>query len=135
MCIRWYGLVMLLAGAGCLPGVAVAQTPIHRCKDADGGVVYSQLPCKDEAPAEQDAAQDAEDEPESPEPLMVPVVVAPPDAVQDEAEPDESTAACQKRYRDAIDEIDAEIRREYAPEKDAEYKQRLLALTRKLRAC
>ena len=48
---------------------------------------------------------------------------------------DDDTAACKQRYRDAIDEIDAEIRLEYTPEKDAEYKQRLLALTRKLRAC
>ena len=129
------GLFILLLSAGCLPGAAIAQTPIHQCKDADGGVVYSQLPCKDEEPAAQEAAEDAEEEPTRPEPLTIPVTPRPADDPQDEPGGDENTAACKQRYRYAIDEIDAEIRREYSPEKDAEYKQRLLALTRKLRAC
>ena len=47
----------------------------------------------------------------------------------------EQTAACKKRYRDAIDEIDAEILRDYRPEQADRYKQRLLALTRQLRRC
>jgi len=130
-----HGVIILLLSAGCWPGAAFAQTPIHQCKDADGVVVYSQLPCKDEEPAGQDAAEDAEDEPKSPEPLIVPVARAPADDAQEEPGADENSEACKKRYRDAIDEIDAEIRREYTPGKDAEYKQRLLALTRKLRAC
>lgn len=130
-----HGLIFVLLGAGCVPGAAVAQTPIHQCKDADGGVVYSQLPCKDEEPAGQEAAEDTEDAAASPEPLTIAATPRPADDPQDEPEADENTAACKKRYRDAIDEIDAEIRREYTPEKDADYKQRLLALTRKLRAC
>ena len=129
------GLIILLFGGGCLAGAAAAQTPIHQCKDADGNVVYSQLPCKDEEPTREDAAADAEDEPASPEPLMISVEAAPRNTAPDEPESDTSTAACKKRHRDAIDEIDAEIRREYTPDKDAEYKQRLLVLTRALRAC
>jgi hypothetical protein len=43
--------------------------------------------------------------------------------------------ACQKPIRDAIDVIDAEIGREYTPEKAEQFKQRLLELTRQLRQC
>ncbi len=127
--------MILLLGACWAPAAATAQTPIHQCTDADGNVVYSQLPCKDEEPAKEDAAADAEDEPASPVPLMIPVEVAPQNNAPHEPESDKGAAACKKRYRDAIDEIDAEIRREYTPDKDTEYKQRLLALTRALRAC
>ena len=35
----------LTAVCFCLAGTASAQTQIHKCTDADGGVVYSQLPC------------------------------------------------------------------------------------------
>lgn len=116
----------------CVPGLAFAQTTIHQCKDADGGVVYSQLPCKDEVPAKSDEPE------ESTEPVQSENAVAElPDT--DDTHVDERSgerrSACKKRYRDEIDLIDAEIRREYTPEKDAEYKQRLLALTRKLREC
>lgn len=119
----------------CVPGSTLAQTQIHQCKDADGGIVYSQLPCKDEEPAEPAVATDG-DELESPEPVAIPAeqpLIS--SAAVEESVSDESTAACKKRYRDEIDAIDAEIRREYSPEKDSEYKQRLLALTRKLREC
>jgi len=128
-------LFLLILGAGCLPGAAIAQTPIHQCKDADGGIVYSQLPCKDEEPAKEEAPADDVDEPVVQAPLRILAELTPPDDAQDEPEPDESAAECKKRYRDAIDEIDAEIRRAYTPEKDADYKQRLLALTRQLRGC
>lgn len=130
-----HALCILIFGAGCLPGAAIAQTPIHQCKDADGGIVYSQLPCKDEEPAKEEAAAHDVDEPVVQAPLRIPAEITPPDDTQDEPESDESGAECKKRYRDAIDEIDAEIRREYTPDKDADYKQRLLALTRALRAC
>lgn len=117
-----------------LPGPVLGQTPVHKCKDAQGNVVYSQLPCKDEIPAKSDESADAK-EAEQPEPETP---TAPPprtDGAQRESQSDENRAACRKRYRDAIDEIDAEIRREYTAEKDGEYKQRLLALTRNLREC
>ena len=120
--------------ACCVPHTAYAQAQIHKCTDADGGVVYSQLPCKDEEPPEARAAEDPEPT-ESPEPESVAAAMAPPDIAESDSESDESRAACKKRHRDSIDEIDAEIRREYSREKDGEYKQRLLELTRKLRAC
>ena len=116
-------------------GVSFAQTPIHQCKDADGGIVYSQLPCKDEQPASDPETVDEADTSASQEAPLIPTEFAPSDDEKSEPASDDDTAACKQRYRDAIDEIDAEIRLEYTPEKDAEYKQRLLTLTRKLRAC
>jgi len=128
--------LILLLGACWPAATATAQTPIHQCKDADGNVVYSQLPCKDEEPAQQEEEMpDAADPPVSQSPPLIPLEFAPPDDAQAASASAEGSAACKKRYRDAIDEIDAEIRREYTPDKDADYKQRLLALTRALRAC
>ena len=40
-----------------------------------------------------------------------------------------------ERYRDDVDVINAEIGREYSADKAAQYKKRLLVLTRKLRQC
>jgi len=113
----------------CLVNTASAQTQIYKCTDANGGIVYSQLPCVTEE------AVEAESEPTvttNPEPAPAP---APVEVAQEEPELDESRAACKKRHRDAIDAIDAEIGREYSPDKAAQYKQRLLLLTRKLRDC
>jgi hypothetical protein len=96
---------------------ASAQTEIHKCTDADGGVVYSQVPCLPQKSVESEKTESD---------ATVP---------QEEPKPDTNTSACKKRYRDAIDAIDAEISNEYSPDKSEEYKQRLLLLTRKLRQC
>jgi hypothetical protein len=48
---------------------------------------------------------------------------------------DEEIQTCKKHYRDAIDEIDAEMRRGYGSEQGEAYRQRLRLLTEKLRAC
>ncbi len=116
----------------CVPSAVLAQAQIHQCTDADGGVVYSQLPCKDGEPRDNNSTEVPELK-ESPEAASV--VPEPPEPETAEPETAESRAACKRHHRDAIDEIDAEIRREYSPEKDGEYKQRLLELTRRLRAC
>ena len=50
-------------------------------------------------------------------------------------EPGEEIDACKKRYRDQIDAIDAEMRTAFSPEQGDVYKERLLALTRQIRAC
>lgn len=125
-------LLILLPIVLCAPGLGFAETTIHQCKDADGGVVYSQLPCKDEVPAKSDEPVENEEPAQSENAVAEPPE---PDDTYVDARSGESRSACKKRYRDEIDLIDAEIRREYTPEKDAEYKQRLLALTRKLREC
>lgn len=127
--------MILLSGAFWLPATAAAQTPIHKCTDADGNVVYSQLPCEDEEPVQEEEAPDVPDATVSRDPPLIATEFAPADDARTTSAPEEGSAACKKRYRDAIDEIDAEIRRDYTPDKDAEFKQRLLALTRALRAC
>lgn len=104
----------LIAASLGLMDMATAQTEVHKCTDADGGIVYSQLPCVPHTPEKN----------EKPEPAS-----AKPDSAEADRE------ACKKRYRNAIDAIDAEIGREYSPEKSEQYKQRLLDLTRKLRQC
>ena len=114
--------------------VADAQTEIHKCTDADGGIVYSQLPCAPKEP-EPDVEEQPAENPESRaddydyEELVAQQVEAGP------ARSEEEIAACKKRYRDQIDLIDAEIMREYSEEKADDYKQRLLQLTRQLRQC
>ena len=110
----------------CLLNTANAQTQIHKCTDADGGVAYSQLPCAPQKPVE----------PEKPEP-EADAENAPPvsEIPQEEPELKADRSACKKRYRGEIDAIDAEIGREYSPDKAEHYKQRLLLLTRKLRQC
>ena len=47
----------------------------------------------------------------------------------------EQVQACKKQYRDAIDDIDAEMRRGYSSEQGEAYRQRLRALTEQLRTC
>lgn len=127
-------LVLVLAGL-LASAAAVAQTQIYTCKNADGGIEYSQLPCREQEPDEAEkqpvVAQKAQDD-ASEKPAVEFAVTESP---RDEPEPTADEAACKKRYRDAIDAIDAEIMTEYSAEKAGEYKQRLLVLTRKLRAC
>jgi hypothetical protein len=124
----------LIVASLCLLDTATAQTEIHKCTDADGGIVYSQLPCGPQKPLEPGKTEPAETA------AIAESVAAERDLPvtenlkgQPEAEADREV--CRKRYREAIDVIDAEIGREYSPEKADQYKQRLLVLTRQLRKC
>ena len=125
------GLLLLALGFAVTAG---AQTEIHKCTDADGGVVYSQLPCAPERPDDVESEQAEEPAENAPlaEPeeefLILQAAESPPKSA-------EEIAACKKGYRDQIDAIDAEIQREYSQEKADDYKQRLLQLTRQLRQC
>jgi hypothetical protein len=47
----------------------------------------------------------------------------------------EAVAQCKKKNRDAIDAIDAEMRRGYSSEQGEAYRQRLRVLTEQLRSC
>ena len=115
-----FQLCLVIVGC-CLFGTAGAQTQIHKCTDADGNVAYSQLPCPPPVTAAPDKIEpDKEAVTEIPE--------EEPEQVVDQS-------ACKKRYRDAIDAIDAEIGQDYSPGKAEQYKERLLVLTRKLRQC
>jgi len=58
-----------------------------------------------------------------------------PDPAAGQAAVDETDEQCRKRYRDAIDAVEAEMFQDYSPEQAAAYRQRLLALTQRLRQC
>jgi len=118
----------------CLLNAANAQTEIHKCTDADGGVMYSQLPCAPQKLVEPKNTV-PEAEVESPSPVSASEESSVAGIPAEKAELETDTSACKKRYRDAIDAIDAEIGQEYSPEKAEHYKQRLLLLTRELRQC
>ncbi|MBT8098936.1 MAG: DUF4124 domain-containing protein [Gammaproteobacteria bacterium] len=113
---------------------ATAQTEIHKCTDADGGIVYSQMPCARQESVEPDKTEPAEIA-ETAEQVSARRESPVKQNRQERPDSEASRAACKKRYRDAIDVIDAEIGREFSSEKAEEYKQQLLALTRKLRQC
>ena len=117
-----------------LAGTASAQTQIHKCTDANGGIEYSQLPCVSQKPVEPEKTE-PEAKVESETPALATQELSISGVPQEEPEPETNRSACKKRYRDAIDAIDAEINREYTPEKAEQYKQRLLVLTRELRQC
>lgn len=51
------------------------------------------------------------------------------------ARSDEAVAKCKKKYRDAIDAIDAKMRSGYSSSQGEAYRQQLRGLTEKLRAC
>lgn len=120
------GLVALCAVCA-TPG---AQAEIYKCTDADGNVMYTQLPCEIKKPAttepEQTSAIGAQDS-------------APTEAVYEEAPAEprdaEAVAMCKKRYRDEIDRIDAEMRKGFTTEQGERYKAQLLELTQNLRRC
>ena len=126
-------LVLIIVSL-CMLNMAAAQTPIHKCTDADGSVVYSQLPCVSQKSVDSETTEpDVKAESDTPVAAIQELPVS--EAPQDEPGPEPGRSACKKHYRDAIDAIDAENRREYSPDKAAQYKQRLLQLTRKLREC
>ena len=117
-----------------------AHADIYTCKDEYGNVAYLQTPCPvekaEETPAADDddahtaeAAQDEELMESLPQPESA-MLHTPSSRL-----PDESLDECKKRYRDQIDEIDAEMRNDFSPEQGKAYKTRLMALTKQLRAC
>ncbi len=130
------GCVLIVASSS-FPYTTSAQTEIHKCTGADGGIVYSQLPCVAQAPAKPEKTNpdspELKEEAAPPIPAERELTVAETPTEKPKSEADRAT--CKKGYRDAIDLIDAEIGREYSPEKDEQYKQRLLELTRGLRQC
>ena len=92
-----------------------AQAEIYRCTDTDGNAMFSQTPCVDEKIDEDPPVSTIEARPEP----------------HDE----EAIAQCKKPYRDAIDEIDAEMQGDYSAEQSEVFKQRLRGLTEQLRRC
>jgi len=117
-----------------------AHADIYTCKDEYGNVAYLQTPCPVEK-AEETPATDDDDartaEAAQGESLMESLPQPQSTALHTPSSrlPDESLDECKKRYRDQIDEIDAEMRNDFSPEQSKAYKTRLMALTKQLRAC
>lgn len=119
---------------------SIAHADIHKCIDENGNVAYLQVPCATETPNAANAADKADSSAREPEQRkdveestsesQIPAPQTP-----SSRRPGERLDACKKRYRDQIDEIDAEIRKSYTPAQGELYKNRLLALTQQLRAC
>ena len=100
-----------------------ARAEVFKCTAEDGSLTFQQTPCPEPVP-EKNEAEAAEEEIERP-------------AAVEAAEPKsaEVVAQCKKKYRDAIDAIDAEMRLSYTSEQAEHYKQQLRGLTEQLRAC
>lgn len=123
----------------------VALTPavhadIYTCTDEHGNVAYLQTPCPEqkaeEAAANDDGdAQALEAEQDGYVPESTPEPRPPDPPAPSSRRAGETLQDCKTRYRDQIDEIDAEMRKGFSPEQGAPFKERLLALTRQLRAC
>lgn len=122
---------LLLTGAAMLSSEGYAE--IHRCKDADGNMVFSQFPCAEEPAAEQ-KEQEKEAKAEAGEARDTQA----PDTDVDVAahvRDSQVVTQCKKPYRDAIDAIEARMLNGYTPDEGEAYKKQLLGLTRGLRSC
>ncbi len=117
-----------------------AHADIYKCTDEHGNVAYLQTPCPaeivektpvtlDDDTQIDEAVQDEDLTEALPEPQLPGV------QVPSSRRPGEPLNDCKKRYRDQIDEIDAEMQTVFSSEQGDAYKEKLLALTKQLRAC
>lgn len=124
----------------CVALAPAAYADIYKCTDEHGNVAYLQTPCpvkEAEEPADSDKedAQMAEAEQDDYVPESTPEPRSTEASVPSSRRAGETLQDCKKRYRDQIDEIDTEMRTAFSPEQGTAYKDRLLKLTRQLRAC
>lgn len=114
-----YGMVTTALLLACTD----ARAEVFKCTDADGGLTYQQTPCPEPKPENEEPEAAVETEEQT--------------ATVEASEPEspELIAQCKKKHRDAIDAIDAEMRRGYSSEQGEAYKKQLLALTEQLRDC
>lgn len=119
-----------------------ARAEIYRCKGDDGNPIFQQMPCAQKKPAEHEAEETttngAGDEKDAPVESTEAITVSNGKGavpLPEDPNPPEVVQLCKKKYRDAIDEIDAEMRQRYSSEQGEAYRQRLRVLTEQLRAC
>jgi len=117
-----------------------AHADIYKCTDEYGNVAYLQMPCPAVKVEDTAVTHDA-DAPIAEAAQGEEMMESPPEPQSTEAQvpssrrPGEALDVCKKRYRDQIDEIDAELRTAFSPAQGDAYKERLIALTQQLRAC
>jgi hypothetical protein len=118
----------------------VTRADIHKCTDEYGNVAYLQTPCPARKEESTDTGKEADTDINNPErhekqTEWPPELQSPAPQIPTSRQPGEALDDCKKRYRDQIDEIDDEMRATFSAEQGENFKQRLLALTRQLRAC
>ncbi len=136
---RLSGCLLLLSLSA--PGIA-EDVVIHRCTLADGTVAFQEMPCAEEEKKDvSESSIEIEEEPSS-DPFFDfenPFDEAADEVVVEEAAPQRplttDRAECEKTARDAIDAIDAEMRKPYGQEQGQRYLTELMSLTAELRAC
>lgn len=122
-------LIVVLATLS-VAAVPRAHADIYRCTDEYGNVAYLQLPCPAKKVQQPEVPEPAAAEAPEPEPQPPTQAQTPSSRLEGELLED-----CKQRYRDQIDEIDAEIPSDNTAKQGEVYKEQLLALTRQLRAC
>lgn len=137
----WAGLCLIALFAFLRLEVAVAQTEIYRCKQADGTTAFQEQPCP-AAPEKTEAVEDASDNSQqSADDFFAfenPFDAPPGDAQepQTESRPDSrERSLCEEQARDAIDAIEQEMLQQYSSEQRDDYLTRLRRHTAELRAC
>jgi len=119
-----------------------ARAEIYKCTDDEGNPVFQQMPCAQKKPVEDEAEEtttsDAGDENDDPVESVEAITAANYKGavpLPEDPNPPEVVQLCKKKYRDAIDAIDAEMSQNFSSEQGEANRQRLQVLTRQLRAC
>lgn len=126
-----------------LPGIGAGDGPdIHRCPQDDGTVAFQATPCPETAVDRDGDDQDNMGNPapaddisgdELPSDEAEAVAMSPEPAPPAPVTPDR--AECEQATRDAIDDIDRELREDATKEEGRQRLAELLELTERLRAC
>lgn len=101
---------------------------IYACEGDDGVTSYQDQPC----PAPKPTTSDADPESQSKAVSQPQAAAAPAKTVAVDAE---LVAACKKRYRDAIDRLDAKLASGVASDELEEYREHARALSQQLSRC
>jgi len=121
-----------------------ARADIYKCTDDDGNLTFQQTPCAVKKPVEEKAEEMPALAADAAEQGMVEStqVTEVAESVNKDTGPltgdtrqTERAELCKKKYRDAIDAIDAEMSQDFSTEQGEAYRQRLQVLTKQLRAC
>ena len=124
---------------------AGAEPEIHRCEQDDGTISFQEKPCEENRNQDPTDAEEAEsDAPAAADneffdfvnPFDEPPVREEQSALPLPEPVSQDRATCEKAARDAIDEIDLEMRNtSYTREEGRAYLRELRQLTQQLRAC
>lgn len=120
-----------------------ARADIYKCSDDDGNLTFQQTPCPKKKPVEESAEEMAalvadvaeQGAVESTQPTEGAARGEDAESLPGHSQQSDLVELCKKKYRDAIDAIDAEMSQDFSSEQGEAYRQRLQILTKQLRAC